>query len=175
MPLVPCLECGRSISDRAYACPHCGHPTGRSGSRPGMAYRGYEYRSKAEFLGLPLIHVSAGWDPVSGRRRIAKGIVAVGDIAVGGLAVGGVALGGIALGGLSVGLAALDGAAIGFLLGMGGFASGYVAMGGLAIGVYAMGGLALGAHTISAAGQDPAAVEVFRRLFGPAFDGLSQR
>jgi hypothetical protein len=26
MPLIKCLECRKSVSDRAAACPHCGHP-----------------------------------------------------------------------------------------------------------------------------------------------------
>ena len=28
MALIDCRECGRGVSDRAGACPHCGHPTG---------------------------------------------------------------------------------------------------------------------------------------------------
>src|SRR5205823_879110 len=58
-----------------------------------------EYRSKATFLGLPLVHVARGWDPTTGRPKVAKGWLAVGD----GGAIGGVALGGgFAAGGLAV-------------------------------------------------------------------------
>ena len=42
---------------------------------------GYEYRSKAEFLGLPLVHVAQGIDPETGRPRVARGIIAVGNLA----------------------------------------------------------------------------------------------
>ena len=168
MALIPCNECGKSISDKAVACPQCGAPTGR-GTTPAMPFRGYRWRTKAELFGLPLIHVAIGPDPATGSMRgIAKGIIALGDVAVGVLALGGAAFGGVALGGFSLGLVSLGGAAVGILLGMGGFATGYVAIGGLAIGCYAMGGLAIGAHVIGGASQDAEAVEFFRRFLGSA-------
>ena len=172
MALFPCSECGRSISDKAFACPQCGAPTGKGGVHPAAQfYRGYEWKTQATLFGLPLVHVAGGWDP-SGRRRVAKGIVAVGDIAIGVLALGGAAFGGVALGGFSLGLASVGGAAIGILLGMGGLATGYVALGGLAIGYYAMGGLALGPHALGANFQDPEAVEFFRQYLGSAVDEI---
>lgn len=172
MALLPCTECGRSISDRAFACPQCGAPTGR-GVNPAMPYRGYEWRTQAALFGLPLIHVAVGGDPAKGRMRgVAKGIIAIGDVAVGVLAIGGAAFGGITLGGFSLGLASIGGAAIGILFGLGGLATGYVAFGGLAIGYYAMGGLALGAHVLGGNFQDPEAIEFFRRRLGSAVDGI---
>lgn len=173
MALVPCTECGRSISNRAFTCPQCGAPTGR-GVPPGVIYRGYEWKSRATLFGLPLIHVAGGWDP-SGRRRVAKGIIAIGDIAFGVLALGGVAMGGVTLGGFSLGIASIGGAAIGILLGLGGFATGYVALGGLAIGYYAMGGLALGAHALGGNFQDPEAIEFFRLYLGSVVDGIQNQ
>lgn len=96
-----------------------------------------EYRTKAEFLGLPLVHVrfrgpgdSRMWPPP------AKGWIALGDCAFGVLfAAGGFACGGLSLGGASVGLLAI-----------GGGAGGFMALGGLAIGWWALGGLAIGAE-----------------------------
>src|SRR4029079_2665213 len=55
---------------------------------------GFEYRSRATLFGLPLLHVASGPDPATGRRRVAKGIIALGDIACGVVAIGGVACGG---------------------------------------------------------------------------------
>lgn len=174
MALVPCSECGRSISDKAFSCPQCGAPTGR-GVQPAMSHGGYQWRSEAELFGLPLIHIAVGPDPSTGRMRgVARGIVAIGDIAVGVLALGGAAFGGVAIGGFSLGLGALGGAAVGVLLGIGGFATGYAALGGLAIGYYAMGGLALGAHVVGSNVQDPEALEFFRRFLGPVVDGIRQ-
>ena len=37
MTLINCPECGKSISDKAPACPTCGAPTAQSLSSPGTA------------------------------------------------------------------------------------------------------------------------------------------
>lgn len=73
-----------------------------------------EYKSKATFLGLPLVHVNLS------RKKMtrAKGIVAVGNVATGLVAVGLFSLGGLSvgiagLGLLSVGILALDGFSLG--------------------------------------------------------------
>jgi ribosomal protein L37E len=168
MTLIPCTECGKSISSKAAVCPQCGAPVG-------VALRRREWRTQAELFGLPLVHVAIGGDLERGQLRgVAKGIVAIGDIAFGVIALGGVAFGGLALGGVSLGLVSLGGAAIGVLLGLGGLATGYVALGGLAIGYYAMGGLAIGAHALGGNFQDPEAMEFFRRYLGTAVDGARQ-
>jgi hypothetical protein len=159
MALVNCPECGKQISSKAFACPHCGHVRSTA--------LGYEYRSQATLGGLPLVHVAMGLDPATGRKRIAKGIIAIGDVAVGVLALGGVAFGGIAVGGCAIGLLALGGGAIGLLLALGGGAIGYIALGGGAIGYYALGGGAFGPHALSGGNwQDPEAIAFFKRWLG---------
>ena len=155
MAMIRCGECGESISDRAIACPKCGAPGARS------PLFGYEYRFPAE--GFPLIHVAAGIDPATGRRRVARGVIAIGDIAVGFLAMGGIALGGVSFGGMSLGVITFGGLSIAAGVAFGGLAIGSVAIGGMAIGYYALGGGALGAHVFSGSYQDPAAVAFFRR------------
>lgn len=159
MALVNCPECGREVSDQAMACPHCGYPI-----RGGY---GYEYRSERQLFGLPLVHIVSGnrVDPVTGRLRVAKGIIAVGPIAIGGLAIGGSAIGIVSLGGASLGLIAAGGAAVGVLLALGGLAIGLVAIGGAAIGYYALGGGALGVHAQGGNARDPNMVEFFRSWF----------
>jgi tRNA A-37 threonylcarbamoyl transferase component Bud32 len=145
-------------------------------------YYGRDYRTKATLWGLPLVHIAWGIDPATGRKRIAKGIIAYGDIAIGVVAVGGAAFGGIAIGGLAIGVLAFAGCAIG-LIGLGGFAGGLllavgggaiggvafgggaiggVAMGGGAIGYYAYADGAVGVHVWDVStGGDPVAVEFF--------------
>jgi len=161
MPLIKCSDCNNDISDKAIICPHCG-----------AAGRGflwcYEYRSEKMLFGLPLVHIvlGPGFNPVTGKIRIAKGIIAIGGIAIGGLAIGGLAFGVIALGGLAVGLAALGGAALGIMLAVGGLAVGFVALGGAAIGYYAIGGGALGVHALGGNVSNTQLVEFFKTHFG---------
>jgi predicted Ser/Thr protein kinase len=135
---------------------------------------GHEYKSKTTIFGLPLVHIATGIDPATGRKRVAKGILAIGDVAVGVVAFGGLAMGGLALGGVTFGVISLGGLALGLVLAsggcavagvfaFGGLAVGGIALGGLALGFYAFGGAAYGMHTMSGAGVDPEA----RRLFMP--------
>jgi hypothetical protein len=84
----------------------------------------YEFRSRTELFGLPLIHIVHGIDPAIGRFRVACGIIAIGDVAIGGIAVGGISFGLLSLGGISIGLFTL---------------------GAIALGAWAAGGVAVGA------------------------------
>jgi tRNA A-37 threonylcarbamoyl transferase component Bud32 len=120
----------------------------------------YEFRTKQEFLGWPIVHIVRGIDPKTGTRRIAKGWIALGDyFAVGFLALAGlVALGPIALAGvlglglfalagsLATGGLAIGGTAVGFFA-LGGIALGWLAVGGVAVGKYALGGTVVGTVT----------------------------
>jgi tRNA A-37 threonylcarbamoyl transferase component Bud32 len=132
---------------------------------------GSEYRSERTLFGLPLVHVAFGVDPRTGKKRVAKGIIALGDTAQGVLAVGGAAYGVIAMGGMAVGLLSLGGLSAGLLAAIGGcavggfvwggLAVGGVAIGGMAAGVYVFGGGGLGVHMLTPAVQDPEAEAFF--------------
>jgi hypothetical protein len=75
-------------------------------------YTGIDFRSKAKLFGWPLLHMTTGFDPATGRPRTARGIVAVSDgRAIGLVAMGGTAIGGFAWGGIAVGLIAMGGVA----------------------------------------------------------------
>ncbi len=129
------------------------------------------WRTRATFLGLPLVHVEKHSLAATGRLVVAKGWLAVGDVACGGIAMGGVATGGVALGGVAAGVVSMAGMAVGLLVGIGGLAAGwlgiggmalgYAAAGGVAVGVYACGGTAFGGAVIRASGTDPGAYEWF--------------
>lgn len=110
--------------------------------------RVWEYRSRAQLLGLPLVH----WRSFNRVRRQGEkiqpaiGWIACGERAYGILyASGGLAVGGIATGALSIGVLSFGGISIG-LLAFGGFSIGAVALGGGAIGLIATGGMAMGWH-----------------------------
>ncbi|MDD5201068.1 MAG: DUF4019 domain-containing protein [Terrimicrobiaceae bacterium] len=128
--------------------------------------RGLDYRSKAALFGLPLLHVTSGFDPVTGKARVARGIIAIGGVAKGVIAIGGAALGGLAIGGLAGGIFAYGGLALGLVsfgglalalcLAIGGGALAPVAMGGGAVGYYSYGGGVWGVHPCGANFYDAA-------------------
>jgi predicted Ser/Thr protein kinase len=147
------------------------------GSVPAWA-SGVEYKSKKSLWGLPLIHIATGMDPVTGKKRIATGIIAIGDIARGIIAIGGVsfgciafggcAFGALAIGGLGIGLLACSGLGIGLIAAFAGGAVAPIAMGGGALGYWAYGGAAYGVHAVSALGVDPKGWDFFEPWVGPA-------
>lgn len=132
---------------------------------------GREYRSKTRIFGVPLVHVAYGLDPITGRPRTAKGIIAIGERAIGGLAIGGMAVGGIAVGGFGLGIISISGFALALMVAVGGLAIGgtafgggaigIIALGGGAVGVYAFGGGAWGLHALGGNANDPAARAFF--------------
>jgi predicted Ser/Thr protein kinase len=138
---------------------------------------GREYRTKATLFGLPLVHIATGVNPVTGERRVARGIFAYGDTAVGVVAVGGFALGGVAIGGAAIGVIAVGGLGIGLVLAIAGLALGGIAYGGGAVGVVALGGGAVGyyafgggvwaVHGMGGNAGDPEAVAFFTPWVGP--------
>lgn len=125
--------------------------------------RGYEYRSEIELFGLPLIHITRGVDPNTGRRRVSRGIIAIGEVAIGLIAVGGFALGGIAIGGMGIGLLAIGGLALG-VMAFGALSFGlFFAMGTVALSLmYAIGWSALAPHFIDANGIDESSLRMIR-------------
>jgi hypothetical protein len=99
----------------------------------GTAYtkiKSYEFKSKANLFGLPLIHINTGG---SYKTNKAVGVIAIGDIAVGFITFGGVSTGVIAIGAVAVGPLAFGAVAVGG-----------VAFGAVAVGAYAFGAVAIG-------------------------------
>lgn len=121
-------------------CPHCGkefqfiaQETNSNKFPISNLLFGFEYRSRSELFGFPLLHVAFGYNPRTGLPRLARGIIAIGNFAIGLIAIGGIAAGGFVLSGIGFGFLILAGIAIG-----------WISVGGIAIGAaFALGGLAL--------------------------------
>ena len=148
--LTTCRDCKREVSRQALTCPHCG------AGRPGLArfQHGYEWKSERTFLGRPLVHVAWGVDE-NGKKRVARGFVAIGQYGVGAITIaqfgvgtifglGQFVLAPISIGQFAVGLAAVGQIGLGVLFGAGMIATGLVAIGGVALGGVALGGVPVG-------------------------------
>ncbi len=81
--MKPCRECHREVSEQALSCPGCGAPFPARARWDGY---GFEYKSQAKVLGLPLLHVSFKYRP-NRVPVVARGVVAIGQFAVGGLTI----------------------------------------------------------------------------------------
>ena len=114
-----------------------------------------EFKSHAIFFGLPLLHYTRGKCPETGRRVVAKGVIAVGRLAMGILAIGQA----------SFGIIAIGQAAIGLMFGLGQVATGEVAIGQLAYGKYVLAQIGYGDYVWSMKRADLEAVTFFKSLF----------
>jgi hypothetical protein len=74
-----CRDCGHEVSETAFACPNCGAPFPYKEKWDGW---GYEYKSAATVMGLPLLHISFKYRP-NGMPVPAKGVIAVGQFGIG--------------------------------------------------------------------------------------------
>jgi hypothetical protein len=77
--MKPCRECKREVSEQAVSCPNCGAPYPAKENWDGW---GFEYKSKATFLGWPLVHISFKYR-TNRTPVVAKGIIAIGQFAYG--------------------------------------------------------------------------------------------
>jgi len=136
-----------------------------------------EYVSHRRVGRVPLVHLTWGRNPETGRRVHAVGAIAIGRRATGGIAIGQMAVGVVAIGQLALGVVlGLGQAATGLLaLGQAVFAfvgagqliyGGYVAIGQVAYGQYVLAQYGLGEHVIDMRGVDPEAKRFFLQLIG---------
>ncbi|MBN1163636.1 MAG: zinc ribbon domain-containing protein [Candidatus Krumholzibacteriota bacterium] len=154
MALSKCQECGKKVSDQAWACPHCGHPV-RIKNLPFLLRLnlwGYEWKSETTLWGWPLIHVALGWDLNRGRLLVARGIIAIGQFGLGVITIAqfgiGILLG---LGQFMLGTVVIAQFSLGILFALGQFSfSFWYAVGQFTAGEYLSGqkGLGTGITTV---------------------------
>jgi len=75
----------------------------------------FEYRTKEEINGWPLVHINIGTNPETGRYQVAKGVVAIGNIAYGVVSIGVAAFGIVTLAAFGLGLVSLASFAVGII------------------------------------------------------------
>jgi hypothetical protein len=132
-----------------------------------------EYKSDQTWFGLPLLHFTAGKCPETGKRVVAKGVVAGGRFAMGILAIGHASFGLVALGQLAIGILlglgqGATGAfvagqmALGAYLAIGQIAVGWISIGQFAVGNYVLAQMGFGSHVWSMKSADPVAVDFFK-------------
>jgi RNA polymerase sigma factor (sigma-70 family) len=101
----------------------------------------WEYRSRLELFGLPLVHIR--FSRSAAQQSPVKAWIAAGDFAFGVLfAFGGLAIAPVSVGGIAIGLLTFGGVTVA-LFAIGGFALGGWVFGGFALGWQAFGGCAL--------------------------------
>jgi hypothetical protein len=133
---------------------------------------GFEWRTKAEIFGWPLIHVAIGRDPRTLKLRVARGVIAVGQFGIGLITVAQFGFGLLfGLGQLVGGYVAVGQLALGLRFALGQFAIGLTAIGQFAIGRYVLAQIGFGTHVWSMRGRDPEAVRYFTALW-TALKGL---
>ena len=132
-----------------------------------------EFVSHTHVGNLPLLHYTYGKCPETGKRVVARGVVAIGRLAVGVIAIGHASLGLIAVGQLAVGLLIGFGQAatgmfvvgqlaIAGIFGFGQFATGFVAIGQFGLGRYVLAQFGVGEHVWDMRGASPVAQQFFR-------------
>jgi hypothetical protein len=134
-----------------------------------------EFVSHTRVGDLPLLHYTYGKCPETGKRIVARGVVAIGRLAVGVIAVGHASLGLIAVGQLALGvvfglgqaatgMVAVGQLAIAAIFGLGQFTTGVVAIGQLGLGRYVLAQLGVGEHVWDMRGASPVAKQFFRAM-----------
>jgi len=132
-----------------------------------------EFVSHQRLGELPLLHYTYGKCPETGRRIVARGVVAIGRLAVGIVAIGHASVGVIAIGQLAIGLLfGLGQATTGFfalgqlvlagLVGIGQITTGFVAVGQIAVGHYVLAQIGLGDFVWDTRAASPIAEQFFR-------------
>jgi len=169
-----CPSCGSTVPEGSANCPVCGNTSQGSKKKWNKTSRGFEWQSRTEILGWPLIHVAFGKDPATGRFRVAKGIIAVGQFAVGLITFAQVGIGLLfGFGQCIFGFTAVAQVAFGLYFGLGQISTGWTAIGQICFGYYVLAQVGYGAHLWTQSVKDPEAIRYFHQLWESVVGFLS--
>jgi len=159
MALITCRECKAQVSEEAPKCPQCGVPWP---ALPAWTGTGMDWQSPQQFFGYPLVHVAFGRDS-RGKRRVAKGVIAIGQFGFGLVAIAQFGVG--LLFGFGQFIAAplvVAQFAVGILFALGQFAAGYAAIGQFVLAYYGIAQIGWAEFLYSTGRQDPEAWQFFQ-------------
>jgi hypothetical protein len=129
-------------------------------------WRGFEWKSKTEIAGWPLVHVAIGRDRETGKLLVAKGVIAIGQFGIGLITIAQFGIGILfGFGQFVGGFLAVGQLALGIYFGLGQLATGATAIGQFAFGEYVLAQIGYGKHVWSMKATDPTAVEHFTSLW----------
>jgi hypothetical protein len=169
MALIKCPECDASVSEEAATCPKCGYPLKPAPDLTVITrrfFRGFQWRTKAQIFGWPLIHIAAGRDKETGKWLVAKGIIAIGQFGIGFITIAQFGIGLLfGLGQFVGGIFCIGQFALGVYFGLGQFAAGITAVGQIAFGNYVRAQIGFGKHVWSNSVKDPQAIGYFMNLW----------
>ena len=165
MSTTNCPVCNFTVDGSAKSCPRCGSPIKKAAFKKKTnrgPFWGYEYKSNAEILGFPILHVAIGRDKDTGRLLVARGIIAIGQFGIGLITIAQFGIGLLfGFGQFVGGIFAVGQLAVGLSFGLGQFATGMTAIGQFAFGEYVLAQIGFGEHVWSTKIRDPEAVEYF--------------
>jgi hypothetical protein len=141
-----------------------------------------EFTSRTTIFGLAFLHYTVGICPETGKRKTAKGFIALGRKAMGVIAIGQFAAGLVTFAQFGIGLllglgqfiaapVAIGQLALALYFGLGQLATGDTAIGQLAYGRMVLAQMGMGEHVWSMRRADPEAVEFFRSLLSKVLPG----
>jgi len=106
---------------------------------------GFEWKTRANLFGIPLICVSCGRDH-QGKTRVAKGFLAIGQFAFGGIVIAQFGAGILAIGQFVAGVLSCGQLALGLLMAVGQISFGTFAIGQIVVGLYGLGQIGWGKY-----------------------------
>jgi len=159
---IICKECSNPVDQTRERCASCGALVPHM---PKRTSKGFEWRTRATFLGFPLIHVAFGRDDEQ-KLRIAKGWIAIGQFALGVITIAQFGVGIVfGLGQFMTGIVCVAQFAGAVYFGLGQFATGYIAIGQVVFGSYGLCQVGIADYLWNPKHQDPIAVDFFKSLW----------
>lgn len=155
-----CPKCKHPVDPEANFCSNCSEPLSVQRRATGR-----EWKSQRTILGCPLVHIAYGRDEL-GRKRVAKGVIAIGQYGLGVITIAQFGVGILfGFGQFIFGLTALAQFAFAPLFAAGQIAVAYAAIGQIVLAEYGICQIGWAAHLWSADYKDPDALHFFQTLW----------